>query len=120
MLNFFNIERVRGVVVTRIMERSPGAQAGLKRGNVILSLKNNEVSDKTDYSERVSTYPVENTIYMVILRDGKEESVSLKVSFLSIFLVCVEGFFLGPLSTLVSEDLNVTLLSKNRSFLIIG
>ena len=82
MLSFFNIERVRGVVVTRIMERSPGARAGLKRGDVILSLENNEVSDKTDYSERVSTYTVGNTIYMGILRDGKEESVSLKVSLL--------------------------------------
>ena len=82
MLSFFNIERVRGVVVTRIMERSPGARAGLKRGDVILSLENNEVSDKTDYSERVSTYTVGNTIYMGILRDGKEDSVSLKVSLL--------------------------------------
>jgi serine protease Do len=82
MLSFSHIERVRGVVVTRIMERSPGARAGLKRGDVILSLENNEVSDKTDYSERVSTYPVGNTIYMGILRDGKEESVSLKVSLL--------------------------------------
>ena len=82
MLSFFNIERVRGVVVTRIMERSPGARAGLKRGDVILSLENIEVNDKTDYSERVSTYPLGNTINMGILRGGKVESVSLKVSLL--------------------------------------
>ena len=82
MLSFFNIERLRGVVVTRIMERSPGARAGLKRGDVILSLENIEVNDKTDYSERVSTYPLGNTINMGILRGGKVESVSLKVSLL--------------------------------------
>ena len=82
MLSFFNIERVRGVVVTHIMERSPGARAGLKRGDVILSLENIEVNDKTDYSERVSTYPLGNTINMGILRGGKVESVSLKVSLL--------------------------------------
>ena len=82
MLSFFNIERVRGVVVTRSMERSPGARAGLKRGDVILSLENIEVNDKTDYSERVSTYPLGNTINMGILRGGKVESVSLKVSLL--------------------------------------
>ncbi|MBT6601426.1 MAG: PDZ domain-containing protein, partial [Nitrospina sp.] len=76
------IDRVRGVVVTRVMEGSSGARAGLKRGDVILSLENSELSDKTDYSERVSTYPVGNTIYMKILRDGKEKSVSLKVSLL--------------------------------------
>ena len=81
-LSFFNIERVRGVVVTHIMERSPGARAGLKRGDVILSLENIEVNDKTDYSERVSTYPLGNTINMGILRGGKVESVSLKVSLL--------------------------------------
>ena len=82
MLSFFNIERVRGVVVTHIMERSPGARAGLKQGDVILSLENIEVNDKTDYSERVSTYPLGNTINMGILRGGKVESVSLKVSLL--------------------------------------
>ena len=82
MLSFFNIERVRGVVVTRIMERSPGARAGLKRGDVILSLENIEVNDKTDYSERVSTSPLGNTINLGILRGGKVESVSLKVSLL--------------------------------------
>ena len=82
MLRFFQIDRVRGVVVTRVMEGSSGARAGLKRGDVILSLENSELSDKTDYSERVSTYPVGNTIYMKILRDGKKKSISLKVSLL--------------------------------------
>ena len=58
------------------------ADENLKQGDVILSLENNEISDKSDYSERVSTYPVGNTIYMKILRDGKERSLSLKVSLL--------------------------------------
>ena len=49
---------------------------------MILSLENIEVNDKTDYSERVSTYPLGNTINMGILRGGKVESVSLKVSLL--------------------------------------
>ena len=82
MLRFFHIDRVRGVVVAQVMEESPGARAGLKRGDIILSLENNEVSNKSDYSERVSTYPVGNTIYMKILRDGEEKTVSLRVSLL--------------------------------------
>ena len=82
MLRFFHIDRIRGVVVTQVMEGSPGARAGLKQGDVILSLENNEVSDKSDYSERVSTYPAGNTMYMKILRDGKERALSLKVSLL--------------------------------------
>ena len=80
MLRFFHIDRVRGVVVVQVMKGSPGARAGLKRGDVILFLENNEISDKSDYSERVSTYPVGNTIQMKILRDGKERLMSLEVS----------------------------------------
>ena len=82
MFRFFHIDRVRGVVVVQVMEGSPSARAGLKRGDVILSLENNEIIDKSDYSERVSTYPVGNTIHMKILRDGKERLASLEVSLL--------------------------------------
>jgi serine protease Do len=84
MLRFFHLDRVRGVVVVRVMNGSPGAKAGLKQGDVILSLENNEISDKSDYSERISTYPVGNTMRLKILRDGAERSASLKVSFLPV------------------------------------
>ncbi len=80
MLHFFHLNRIKGVVVSQVMEGSPGARGGLKRGDVILSLENTEVIDKPDYSDRISTYPVGNIIYMQILRDGKEMSVSVKVS----------------------------------------
>ena len=82
MLRFFHVDRVTGVVVVQVMKESPGEMAGLRRGDVILSLENNEVSGKSDYSERVSTYPVGNTINMKILRNGEKRAVSLKVSLL--------------------------------------
>jgi len=82
MLRFFHVDRVTGVVVVQVMKGSPGEMAGLRRGDVILSLEDNEVGGKSDYSARVSTYPVGNTINMKILRDGEERTVSLKVSLL--------------------------------------
>ena len=82
MIRFFHLDRVRGVVVVQVMRGSPSEKAGLKQGDVILSLNNNEVSDKSDYTERTSTYPVGNTINLKILRDGKKRSALLKVSFL--------------------------------------
>ena len=84
MLRFFHIDRTRGVVLVQVMEGSPGSRAGLKQGDVILSLDNNEIVDKSDYSERVSTYPVGNSMHLRILRNGKEKDVSLEVSLLPI------------------------------------
>ena len=82
MMRFFHLEQVTGVVVVQVMKGSPSDKAGLKQGDVILSLDNNKVSDKSDYTERTSTYPVGNTIHLKILREGKERSALLKVSFL--------------------------------------
>ena len=82
MLRFFHLDRVRGVVIAKVMRESPSARAGLKQGDVILSLDNNEVLDKADYNERTSNYPVGNTINLKILRDGKEVTALLNVSFL--------------------------------------
>ena len=84
MRSFFYVGRTRGVVLAQVMEGSSGSRAGLKQGDVILSLDNNEIIDKTDYNERVSTYPVGNSINLKILRDGKESQVSLEVSLLPI------------------------------------
>jgi serine protease Do len=81
---FFYVDRTRGVVLTQVMEGSSGSRAGLKQGDVILSLDNNEIIDKSDYNERVSTYPVGNSIDLKILRDGKKIQVSLEVSLLPI------------------------------------
>jgi len=82
MVRFFHLDRVRGVAVVQVMRGSPSERAGLKQGDVILSLDANEVRDKSDYIERTSTYPVGNTISLKILRGGRERSAILKVSFL--------------------------------------
>ena len=82
MVRFFHLDRVRGVIVVQIMMGGPGEKAGLKRGDIILSLDNYEISDKSDYTERTSTYPVGNTIKLNILREGKKKLVFLKVSLL--------------------------------------
>ena len=74
--------RVRDVVVSQVMKESPSQKAGLKQGDIILSIDGNEVIDKSDYTERTSSYPVGSIIHLKILREKKERLIELKVSFL--------------------------------------
>ena len=80
ILEFFKMDKQQGILVVRIIKDSPAERAGLKAGDIVLSLDRPPINKKVDYRERVSTYPIGNTIRFDVLRDGKAAVARVRVS----------------------------------------
>lgn len=69
-----------GVVVVEIESGSPGDKAGLIRGDIIVKVGDDWVSDIAEFRYRLYSYSPDETIEITVLRDGKEEKVKVKLS----------------------------------------
>lgn len=67
----FQLDRKRGVLVVGVAKNSPTGKAGLKRGDIIMSIDDHEVKSKSDFRGRMASYTVNSSIQFSILRDGK-------------------------------------------------
>ena len=83
LLQYFKLDRHRGVLVTRVFPGSPASRAGMKRGDVILKLDSHEISRKAEYQQRIGSYSLGNSIVFSVLREGREETIPLKITRIS-------------------------------------
>ena len=66
-----------GVLVSDVALDSPAATAGLKRGDVILEFAGEPVSATSELRNRVATAGPDAEVKLLIMRDGKRQSVSV-------------------------------------------
>ncbi len=76
---FFNLPDASGAIVSQVSPDSPAAQAGLKSGDVLRELNGNKVLNGSAIQVAVSQVSPGTTISLGILRDGKNETVKVKV-----------------------------------------
>ena len=70
------IKQQTGALVADVVKDSPAEKAGLKRGDVIVSLDGKPVEDSTSLRNMVSAAAPGKTVEFKILREGKELSVT--------------------------------------------
>jgi serine protease Do len=75
----FGMDEVKGALVNEVMEDSPAAEAGLKRGDIILSFNGQEIEDLNDLPRVVANSPVDEEVKVKIFRKGKVREVKVKV-----------------------------------------
>jgi serine protease Do len=68
-----------GVVVTMVQPNGPAEKAGLKQGDVILSLGAQDIKDGDDLVARVADTPVGQSVDVKIMRDRKEQTVKMVI-----------------------------------------
>jgi serine protease Do len=68
-----------GVLVTRVFEKTPGAKAGLKDGDVIQSLDGKTIKDGHELQTVVASLPLGKPVEVAVLRDGKPQKLSVTI-----------------------------------------
>jgi len=77
------LEEAKGAIVAEAMEDSPAAKAGIKSGDVILSVNDHSVADSRDLARTVGNLPVGEDATMTIWRDGSTLDISVTIAAMS-------------------------------------
>jgi serine protease Do len=72
-------QRKNGVLISDVNEDGPSAAAGLKRGDVIIGFDDKEVRNVSQLRNMVARTIVGRSAKVKVLRDGKEQIVTVKV-----------------------------------------
>jgi Do/DeqQ family serine protease len=73
----FNLQRPSGVVITSVTDKGPAARAGLKAGDVIVSVGGQAVDDPNAFDYRFTTHELGGKVDLGIVRGGKESKVAV-------------------------------------------
>jgi hypothetical protein len=68
----------QGAAVLKVLEGSPAGQAGLKAGDVLTTIDGRWVTSVADAYHAAANVPLGEQVTIVILRDGKELTLSIK------------------------------------------
>ncbi len=72
-----NVNQNEGAVIQRVEKGSPGDKAGLKAGDVAITLNGKQVKSSADLRNRVGLSQVGSTVDLVIIRDGNKKDVKV-------------------------------------------
>ena len=72
-----SLKRPAGALISSVIANGPAAKAGLKAGDVIISVEGQPVDDTNAFDYRFATRPLGGTAKLVALRAGREVAVSV-------------------------------------------
>ena len=80
MAEKFGVKQTQGALVAEIVDNTPAARAGLRRGDVIIEYNGKSVPNITKLRMRVAATPPDTTVKMVVLRDGKRKTLTARIA----------------------------------------
>jgi serine protease Do/serine protease DegQ len=75
----FGLDRQGGAIINEVLDGSPADKAGLKTGDIVISIDGKQIRDANDLGNRVGLLPVGETIKFKVLRDGKQSEFVVKI-----------------------------------------
>ena len=73
------LKEAKGAIVADVTADSPALKGGLKTGDTILSFNGGAIDDARDLSKKVASVVPGNSADVVIIRDGKEQTLKIEV-----------------------------------------
>ena len=80
MAKSLGLTRPQGVIVSQVYPRSPAAQAGITKGDVIVSIDGFDIADANALRYRVITRRAGDTVSVRYLRNGAMRDASVKIT----------------------------------------
>jgi serine protease Do len=107
LANSFDMNDIKGILVTQVVAASPAERAGLQQGDLIVSFEGDEVSDVGDFRNRVSLTEPGKSADLVVIRDGREKKITVKIGKL-------DGAEIASGPTVSSDELGLTVQTLTR------
>ncbi len=80
LAEYFGLKEAAGAIVTDVVQGSPAEKAGLKRGDVILSIDDQSVKDAEDLVNQIQSKKVGEKLVLLLSRDGQTQYVQVTIS----------------------------------------
>ena len=68
-----------GVVILKVSDKYPASNAGLKKGDIVLSIGDTEISDSAHFKYLLYKYNVGDSVKITFMRDNKIHETTLKL-----------------------------------------
>lgn len=75
----FGLSAEKGALVSEVVPGSPAEKGGIKPGDIILAFDGKEIKEVNDLSRIVAATTTGKTVVIRVVRDGKEEPLTLKI-----------------------------------------
>ncbi|MBU0517906.1 PDZ domain-containing protein [bacterium] len=73
--DYFKIKGEGGILISEVVDDSPAKKAGLKAGDVILKIDDEEIIKQSDVIDVMDDHEIGDQITLNVLRDGKKKSM---------------------------------------------
>jgi serine protease Do len=79
LAEYYGIEQSKGVLVTRVYEGNPAAEAGIRPNDLIISVNGREISSSRELSRMIAESSIDEQTEIRFIRNGKEKKVAVRL-----------------------------------------